>query len=162
MKLLDFLRSCRQDLWETKVKLIRHADARWDLDQLLRSGHFDEYQTRQGNDVFNCDHIVSFLGEEGTRSRFLGVWAVRGVHQDAKQTPYSAGFPEPDRGRGTYRYDLEPIAGFEALQNRLVIDWGASTRAWHQWLSAKVDKLVIELRPHGFVREFSGYVLAVA
>jgi len=157
MRLLDFLRVCRKDLWDTKVKLIRHVDDKYDLDLLLRSGFFDEYQSRQGSDVFNCEHIISFVGERGARSRFLGVWNVVNVHTDAQMTPYSSTFPYPEMGRATYRYDLEPIEGFEYLQNRLIIDWGASTRAWHQWLSAKSDKSVIELRPHGFVREFSGY-----
>lgn len=166
MKLLDFLGSCRQDLWNGKVKLVRHADVRWDLDLLLRRGLFDEYQSRQAGHVFNCNHIVSFIGEEGARSRFLGVWSVLGVHDDAQQKAYSASFPFPEMGRGTHRYDLVPVEEFGSLQNRLVIDWGASTRAWHQWLSrpgmsaedgAKANKPVIELRPHGFVREFSGY-----
>lgn len=157
MKLSHFLKLCRQDLWANKVKMIRHVDDRWDLDLLLRTGHFDEYQTRQGSEVFNCDYLVSFVAEAGSRCRLIDVYEVRGVATDGKETPYSSGFIYPEMGRPLYRYDLARVAGFEALRDRLVIDWGASARSWHQWLNDKVDKDVIELRPRGFVREFSGY-----
>ncbi|HEX7961669.1 MAG TPA: GIY-YIG nuclease family protein [Terriglobales bacterium] len=157
MKLLHFLKMCRQDLWDKRVKMVRHVDERWDLDLLLRTGHFDEYQTRQGSDVFNCDYIVSFIGETDARSRFLDVFAVHGSSSDGKDTPYSPGFIFPAMGRPKYRYDLSRVDGFEVLRDRLVIDWGTATRSWHQWLSEKSDKDVIELRPRGFVREFSGF-----
>ncbi len=154
MNLLDYLRVVRQDIWSQKVKLVRHADADWDLDALLRCGGFDEYQSRQSTDVFNCDFIVSFIGERGARSRFVGVYKV-GSKRPAKSVPLPEGFMYPTMGTTSlYHYDLDELSEFNALRDRLVIDWGASTRSWHQWLK---DKPVIELRPRGFVREFSGY-----
>jgi hypothetical protein len=157
MKLLDFLKVCRQDIWDQKVKVIRHADDRRDLDRLLRTGCFDEYQARQESKVFNCDYIVSFIAEGGSRCRLIDAYEVRGVTSDGEETPYSANFIHREMARHTYRYDLARMDGFEELRDRLVIDWGASPRAWHQWLSAEADKEVIELRPRGFVREFSGF-----
>jgi hypothetical protein len=157
MKLLHFLKSCRHDLWEKKIKVARHVDLRCDLEVLLRAGQFDEYQTRQGSEIFKCDYLVSFIGEGGSRSRLIGVYEVRGVTTDGKETPYSAGYLYQEIPRPTYRYDLAPVDGFEVLRDRLVINWGSSTRSWHQWLSEKADKEVIELRPRGFVREFSGF-----
>jgi hypothetical protein len=157
MKLSHFLKLCRQDLWDKKVKMVRHVDDRWDLDLLLRAGQFDEYQTRQSSEVFNCDYIVSFVAETGARCRMIGVYEVCGVTTNGKDTPYPAGFIFPDMGLPTYRYDLARVDGFEALRDRLVIDWGASARSWHQWLNDKADKDVIELRPRGFVREFAGF-----
>lgn len=157
MRLLHALKGCRPDLWDRKVKVVRHADERWDLERLLQSGHFDEYQARQAGKIFNCDYIVSFLRESGARSRFVDVYQVHGVTSDGKTTPYSPGFPFPNMGRPTYRYDLQRVEGFEDLRDRLVIDWGGATRSWHQWFTPEADKEVIELRPRGFVREFSGF-----
>ena len=157
MKLLDFLRACRDDLWAKEVKLIRHVEEDWDLEMILRAGCFDEYQSRQGSEVFNCELIVSFIGESGTRSRFIDVYQVRGVREDAKTTPYSSSFIFPEMGRAKFRYDLVPVDGFDALRDRLVVDWGAGMRSWHQWLGEKSNKRVIEYRPLGYVREFSGF-----
>lgn len=55
---------------------------------------------------------------------------------------------------GVY-YDLEALPGFEDLAGRVVIDWGGSALAWHQWLA---DKEVLEVLPAGYVRPFPGYL----
>ena len=44
---------------------------------------------------------------------------------------------------------------FEDLKDRVVIDWGRSTRSWHQWLRPKE---VIENLPQEHVGEFPGYL----
>ena len=49
-----------------RVKLVRHKDARWDIDSRRRQGLFDVYQQYQSKPVFDgCDQIVAFVGEEG-------------------------------------------------------------------------------------------------
>jgi hypothetical protein len=154
MELMTFLKACRQDIWDAEIKLVRHTDEKWDLERLLRDGWFNDYQARQSADRFQCKYIVSFIGERGSLSRFIGVYEVRGTWNDAADTPYPPGFPHPEMGRGVYRYDLATLREFEGLHDRLVIDWGAATRSWHQWLTVKE---VVELRPRGFVREFTGY-----
>jgi hypothetical protein len=45
-----------------------------------------------------------------------------------------------------YFYDFVKIAGYEALEHRLVIDWGRGTLAWHQQVT---NKPVLELLPEG-------------
>ncbi len=44
---------------------------------------------------------------------------------------------------------------FEDLKDRVIIEWGKSTRAWAQWLR---DKEVLEVLPKGHVRPFPGYL----
>jgi hypothetical protein len=55
---------------------------------------------------------------------------------------------------GNY-YELEEVKGFEDLKDRVIIDWGSGALAWHQWLTPKV---VVELLPAGYVREFPSYL----
>ena len=153
MDLLEVLKLYRKDVWAGRVRLVRHADYRWDLEVLLRSGHFDEYQARQGRPVFKkAARIVSFVAERGTRSRFLGVFRVRGV--STKVPAYPPGFPYPHMGLGKLRYDLAKLPEFAPMENRLVIDWGAGTRSWVQ---KPRPKPVIEILPTGHVRDFPGY-----
>ena len=52
-------------------------------------------------------------------------------------------------------YLLEKVPGYEDLEERIVIDWGKSTRSWHQWLSPKE---VVEVLPKGYTRPFPGYL----
>jgi hypothetical protein len=65
-------------LKESKVKLIRHADARAEYRDLLKNREsLLEYQRQQGKDVFNCDFIVSFNVVKG-RTVLFGVFEVKG------------------------------------------------------------------------------------
>ncbi len=55
-------------------------------------------------------------------------------------------------------YALERDDRFTDFEGRLVVDWGQSARASVQRLTASRDKEVVELRGHGFVRPFPGYL----
>jgi hypothetical protein len=138
-----------------KVKLVRHQDKRFDLQLFEREGVIELYQSYQGKPIFNCDYIVSFIGLDNSRARLFGVYRVRGSCP-ASEKPLPAGckYPEVYSAGGLF-FDLERLPGFEDLIGRLVIDWGRSALAWHQWLS---DKAVIEILPTGYVREFPGYL----
>jgi hypothetical protein len=57
---------------------------------------------------------------------------------------------------GRYWYDLERLTEFSDLEDRVVIDWGPSTRSWHQWLRS--NREVVEVLPVGYVKEFPGYL----
>ena len=136
-----------------EVKMVRHADSRWDLEKVRRMGLFDDYQSRQGKDVFsNCEYIVAFMAERGTRSRFLGVYKVKGLR---KPEPWPKDWPYTGMGPVSYQYDLTELAGFEDLVDRLIVDWGKGTRSWFQWLRPRD---VIELLPRGYARDFPGYL----
>ncbi len=129
------------------VKLVRHKDQRFDLEDLLRRGWLERYQQFQGSPIFdNCDQIVSFVGEDGSKSRFVGVFDV-GQRKSATEAKK---WNEPGRpawiNDAKYWYPTKRRPEFADLENRLVIDWGGSPRSWHQWFS---DRTVLEIRPEG-------------
>jgi hypothetical protein len=140
-----------------RIKLVRHQDKRYDIDELRRQGWLEFYQSTQSRRIFECELIVSFIGLEGTRARFWGVYRVLGskLARDVSPPP---GCPYPEfLSADGYYYELEKVGGFEALEDRIVIEWGSSSLAWHQWLRDN-DKEVIEILPKGYVREFPGYL----
>lgn len=138
-----------------KIKLVRHQDKRRNLDKLYRDGFLDLYQSYQTNNVFDgCKYIVSFLGWEGTQARFVGVYRVMG-RKSQVQGPHPSNLPYPELAQGKVYYELEPVPGFEDLKDRVIIDWGKSALAWHQYLS---EKEVVEILPRGYVKDFPGYL----
>lgn len=140
---------------KARVKLVRHQDKRYDVTELVRQGLLELYQSYQSKPVFECDYIVSFIGVENSRARFHGVYRVGG-RLAAAERPLAPDFEYPGFvSPGGYFYDLVAVGGFEDLKGRLVIDWGKSALAWHQWL---MNKEVVEILPSGYVREFPGYL----
>jgi len=130
-----------------RVKLVRHKDSRYE-EALGRRDWLEWYQRYQSKPVFDqCDQIVVFLGEEGCNSRFVGVYNV-GKRSLAADVPLPSNCPYPEWGRSSdFHYDLQKRAGFEDLEDRLVIDWGKAPLSWHQWFTS--DREVVEIRPRG-------------
>lgn len=160
MELLQLLRLCDWTSipFEEKgaVRIVRHADARWDLESLLSLGYFDEYQRRHDRPLFgDASHMISFMAERGSRSRLLGVYEIRGF-RNGDEAPFPEEYPYPDMGVGKYAYDIAKVPGFEELEGRLIVDWGAGTRSWCQHLLGK-SKPIIELLPNGYSRDFPGF-----
>lgn len=136
------------------VKMLRHQDQRFDLEDLQRKGLFELYQSTQGRPILECDYVVSFMGEERSKARLYGVYRVKGKKSARGMLlPSPTGGLEPGLDTDIH-YELEELPGFEDLKHRVVIDWGAAAISWHQWLS---DKAVIEIRPPGYVNKFPGY-----
>lgn len=141
MLALHTLLELYSDLFATsKVKLVRHKDSRVEYRDLLKSrDSLLEYQKEQGRNVFKeCDYIVSFVGKEQRRSIFIGVFKVGAVSFDGQK----------------FHYELEEMPGFEDLVDRMVIDWGDATLAWHQWYSQR--KEIVEILPKGYLGSFPG------
>ena len=156
MDLLRLLRTFGPNIWGARIKLVRHADARLDVHELRRRGFLDDYERRQGKPVFEgAEYILSFVGERGTRARFLRCRRVVGV--SAEVPPYPDGHPYPELPLGTHWYDFAAVPGFEDLEDRVVIDWGRGALAWVQWLDEGRPKRVIEVLPAGHGGEFPGY-----
>ena len=115
------------------AKLVRHMDNRYDVYDLYRRGWLGAYQSFQRRSVFdNCDRIVSFLGMEGNRAKFVGVYRVLGHMSGDKGTlppgcPYTEWLDNRDR-----YYELEPESGYEDLENRVIIDWGPFLPTWSE------------------------------
>lgn len=124
-----------------RVKLVRHKDSRKEYRDLIKDrNELLKYQAHQSKNVFkDCDYIVSFFGQDGTKSLFIGVFKVTSWAEE------SDGF----------RYNLTEVDGFEDFKERLVVDWGKATISWHQWAKDN-DKEVVELLPKGYLGEFPG------
>lgn len=115
------------------IRLVRHADNReiklidgkevkGSLYDLYRNdkGTFLKYQREQTRKKFEkVDYIVSFIGERGTKARFVGVYEVG----NKVQSPYN-----PD----DILCDMNIVEAFESLTHRVVIEWGKSTVSWCQ------------------------------
>jgi hypothetical protein len=57
-----------------RIKLVRHQDARYDAQDLLRRGWLEAYQQFQNKPVFeNLDYVVSFIGPFEGANRILPV-----------------------------------------------------------------------------------------
>lgn len=139
-----------------RIKLVRHKDARQKqfINGVEVEGNpydwyrndkdkFIAYQSEQHRDVFkNVDYIVSFIGENGTIARFIGIYKIEG--------------PDNERNTNKYCYKITEVEGFDELKERIIIDWGPSAISWHQWLNDKNDKEIIEITP-GFDHIFPGY-----
>lgn len=140
---------------KAKLKLVRHQDPRFDLYDIYRRGQIHIYQKYQARQIFkNLDYIVSFIGTEGRLSLMIGVYKV-GLVTSASSIPYPEGYAYPETlDAAKFYYEMEECLEFEDFKDRVVIDWGKSTRSWHQ---TKSSKEVIEILPTGYVRDFPGY-----
>lgn len=142
-----------------RIRLIRHKDARkekiiggksyelslYDI-YLYENDTFMIYQSEQLVKKFkNVDYFVSFIGEESTSSRFVGVYKNNGILQML-----------PDyKGDAHARFDIKEIDGFELLKERVVIDWNNPI----QWLQhynempvIRIDRGLLENNLPVFVR----------
>lgn len=150
MYLQELLELRFPELATSKVKLVRHADSsgRYDFKNIKKDKtKLLKYQSEQSKPVFDgCDYIISFLGLESTHSLFLGIYKKNDV-------------TEVNSDDHKYLYDLIEIDNND-IQNdfndRIVIDWGKATTAWHQWYEQK--KEIIEILPKGYIGEFPGYL----
>ena len=141
LTLQDIL-NLKTDLFKkAKVKLVRHKDNRKEYRELIKDkSSLLEYQREQSKEVFKgCDYIISFVGQEGTKSLLFGIFKVKGVE---KREHY-------------FYYNLEEVHGFEHLVDRVVIDWGNNAISWHQWYH-KHQKEVVQILPKGYLGSFPG------
>lgn len=137
----------------SRIKLVRHIGSRIDLRSLYINNRpvFLKYQNYQGNDVFKgCDYIVSFIGEENSTARFVGVFKI--VGKDVGVLNYEEG----DISFGAnFSYVMEEQSGFEDLVDKVVVNWN-NPRAWHQWITNDME--VVELSPGLHYSTFSDYL----
>ena len=136
-----------------RIKLVRHKDSR---DAITINGKtvvgnpygwylndretFIAYQSEQHKDIFkDVDYVVSFIGEDGTLARMVGVYQILG--RDTER--------ENQTGGGKYCYKMVEVEGFDELNERVIVDWGDSARAFHQRLD-KNDKAIVAVERKGF------------
>lgn len=135
---------------KAKVKLVRHKDGRQDVYDLYRhdKNAFLEYQSAQSKPVFhNVDFIVSFIGEDGCRARFIGVYKI------------IAEKPMDDKHRtdpsDLYYYEMEEVGGFDELKERVIVKW-SNAISWHQWYKNEME--VVEISPGLGYQQFKDYL----
>ena len=136
-----------------RIKLVRHKDSR---DAITINGKtvvgnpydwylndretFIAYQSEQHKDIFkDVDYVVSFIGEDGTLARMVGVYQILG--RDTERENLTGG--------GKYCYKMVEVDGFDELNERVIVDWGDSARAFHQRLE-KNDKAIVAVERKGF------------
>ncbi len=136
-----------------RIKLVRHKDSR---DAITINGKtvvgnpydwylndretFIAYQSEQHKDIFkDVDYVVSFIGEDGTLARMVGVYQILG--RDTERENLTGG--------GKYCYKMVEVDGFDDLNERVIVDWGDSARTFHQWLDRN-DKAIVAVERKGF------------
>lgn len=115
-------------------KLVRHQQAAYPARELLLNGWMGVYQGYQSHPVFRqAKKVVAFAGGAGTTATLFGIFNVDGVRA-ASEGPLPAGCPYAANWQAEcrYFYDLTELKEYRDLNGRLVIDWGAATRSWHQ------------------------------
>ena len=142
------------------VRFVRHQTIEADLYEIYRKNRrlFEAYQCHQAREVFKGNqYILSFVAWRGTKSLFLGIYKVMACYKTETAPPWlikKSQTPEiPEWGSGSYLYDLKRTNLMEELSERLIIDWGGSTRAWVQ----KRDKRVLAIRQRGEIEPFKSY-----
>ncbi|WP_425756602.1 GIY-YIG nuclease family protein [Ihubacter sp. rT4E-8] len=116
-----------------KVKLIRHSVASAQFKPCYENKMVWEY-TRVQNQTFSkgYDYWAVFISAQSTLARFYALYHVDGC---VPATPdlMPPGFPHKDWFEGTLGYfNLEPVNLLRDYENRMLIEWGRGTLAWHQ------------------------------
>ena len=135
--LAELLKTRGLDL-SKKIKIVRHQDKENDVQLMLEKGQLEAYQSYQTNAVFDCDYVVSTLGDESTKALFYNVYQVTGKRK-AREVPASG---EYIFEKFAHARSKEKTAGitiyiswttFADLSNRVIIEWGKAALSWHQW-----------------------------
>lgn len=137
-----------------KGKYVKHADSNYDLRKLWLDGKIELYQAFQGRDVFNCDYIISFIGEGNDKARFIGIYDVI-----SKKNAKDCSLSEEEKaevfaGEANFFYELKKRPGYEKLENSVIISWGGSQQ-WHHRVD-NTTKEVWQIYPSGFYSDFPG------
>lgn len=123
---------------EKRIKLIRHSGNVMpdsiiykDYDGPVYKLYLTNYelflkwqQEQTDSKMKNVDYLIVFLAEEGCECRFIGVFKNNGFKHSTME--------------GVSVYDIQEIEGFEALKDKVVIEWGKGTLQWMQnWTTEK-------------------------
>lgn len=144
----------------SRIKLVRHKDNKiHDLKELYEAGKIIDYQSVQSKNVFDgCDFIISFLGIERSKSKFIGMYEITERKKVADITP-PANFPYKDfyNNKNDNYYVMKELKILDDLKERIIIDWGKAAINWAQWLKNN-DKEIIEILPKGYFDSFPGFL----
>ena len=138
-----------------RVKMIRHSLTRETFKICYEKGMILEYtRTQNRNFAKDFDYWAVFIGDAGTMARFYALYKADGF-VPATPEVMPVGFPHVDWFTGEDGYfNLEHVDLLQEYEDRLIIDWGRGTLAWHQ--SGSLEKPVVAIQSRG-AEVFSGY-----
>jgi len=142
-----------------KTKLVRHINNAINFNALIKDNLIEEYQSLQSKNVFvDCEYIISFIADGGSRSIFYGLYKVGDIESGNYEQLASQKLQhyDPGIGKSSFKYQLERNHSFDDISQRLIIDWGKAAISWHQW--ANNEKQIIEILPKGYLKEFPGFL----
>ena len=143
---------------ESRIKLVRHSgnvmsdsiiykDYDGPVYKLYLTNYelFLKWQQEQADSrMKNVDFLVVFLAEEGCECRFIGVFKNNGLKHSTME--------------GVSVYDIQEVNGFEALKDKVVIEWGKGTLSWMQnWTTKKEVKRIEQKGDVDGIPPFSRY-----
>lgn len=146
----------REGLNPEAVLMIRHPMSKEEVRVYYARQMIQEYTAHQGN-RFRSEgfaHWAVFLGDKGTLAKFYGCYKVLGESVDTPDiAPANDPYPESFRGENKYFF-LEHSENLREYEQKLIVDWGNSTRAWRQ--KGTTEKRVWALTP-GEHKVFAGF-----
>ena len=157
LMLADIIEKTKID--RDNIALVRHTRSNEFFAEVWKEGieFFEEYQKIQPENYFHGKNFIfSFIGEQGTTARFIGVYKVKSIIAlkdaviDAEYWKKYAG--KHNKEADSY-FDLEKLDLLEDLQNRLVIDYCATRNIVNVNWKTIAKKPVISISS----RRFEGY-----
>ena len=135
----------RSEIDPKKVKLIRHALSDNKCKEYYEKGWVKEYTAIQKRDISKgYDYLMVFYSGDGTTAIFDSFYKVNGSYPNTPENmPEDFRAPEDFDGEKLY-YDLEQLDTLKDYEGRLIIEWGKSTRNWHQ--KGTTDKKVVAIQ----------------
>lgn len=151
----DILRKVGLD--PKKVKLIRHALSDKVFKEFADNNMIYEYTRHQRKDFSKgYEYWVVFLSGKGTLAQLFAVYKVGNSVPDTPDM-IPQGCSEKEIGFFTGEgavFDLTSIDVLKEYEGKLTIDWGTSTRMWHQ--KGTTEKPIISIMPDE-KKVFMGY-----
>ncbi len=130
------------------VKLIRHSLTDRGFKECYDAGKVFEYTCHQKPEFSKgYDYWAIFISGSGTLAKFYSIYKAGRCRPDTKEN-MPKGLPEMEAAsyEGEYAvFDLQKCDLLAEMEGKLTIDWGKSTRMWHQ--KATTDKPVISIQP---------------
>ena len=158
MSILSFSDILRKvNIEPAKVKLIRHALTDKGFKECYDRHMVYEYTCHQRSGFSSgYDYWAVFISDAGTLAKFYALYKVEGsVPDTADRIPLN--LPEREargfNGDGAV-FQLQHVDILQEYEDKLTIDWGKSTRMWHQ--RGSTEKPVISIQPDK-KKVFSGY-----
>ena len=151
----DILRKVNID--PARVKLIRHALTDKGFKECYDKHMVYEYTCHQ-KDSFSrgYEYWAVFISDHGTLARFFALYHVGdSVPDTPERIPQNLPACEVAGYKGLAAvFDLQRVVELEEYEEKLVVDWGKSTRMWHQ--KGSTEKPVVSIQPDK-KKVFSGF-----